>query len=164
MANNNVVSNIVMENARIIYRNFAGKTSKYNQNGLRTFNVLIPTDMAERLADDGWNIKWLPPLEEGGAKQAHLQVKVQYGRFPPKIVTITAGTTNQTLLTDRTVGLLDYADIESLDLVIRPYNWAVSGNTGVAAYLKTMYVTLVADEFEAKYEALLRSGDVNDRP
>lgn len=146
-----VTSNLRLENARIIYRNFSGKVSKYNQNGFRTFNVLLPTDVAETLLRDGWNVKWLDPQEEGDSKQAHMEVKVQYGRISPKIVTLTAGTRNRTMLTDETVGMLDFAEIAAIDLVIRPYNWEVSGNSGVKAYLKTMYVTLIEDEFEAKY-------------
>jgi len=149
-----VTSNIVLENARIIYRNFSGKISKFNQNGFRTFNVLLPTEVAEELLRDGWNVKWLDPQEEGDPKQAHMEVKVQYGRISPKIVTLTAGTRNRTMLSDETVGMLDFAEFATIDLVIRPYNWEVQGKAGVKAYLKTMYVTLVEDEFEAKYATI----------
>ena len=149
-----VTSNVKIEDARIIWLNFSGKVGQYNQNGFRTFNVLLPTNVGETLLKDGWNVKWMDLLEEGDLPQAHMEVKVQYGRIGPKVVAITAGTTNRTILTEDTIGTLDFAEIATVDLVIRPYNWEVSGNSGVKAYLKTMYVTLVPDEFEAKYAFL----------
>lgn len=145
-----VVSNVELRGAQIIYRNFAGKVSKYNKNGFRTFNVLLPTEVAVKMEKDGWNIKWLEPREEGDPRQAHTEVKVQYGRIRPKIVTVTGK--NKTVLTDETVGMLDYAEIANIDLVIRPFNWEVGTERGVKGYVKTMYVTLIEDEFEAEYQ------------
>jgi hypothetical protein len=62
----------------------------------------------------------------------------------------------KTALDDETVGNLDWAEIENVDLIIRPYNWVLhegtkAENRGVKAYVSSMYVTIVEDEFEAKY-------------
>ena len=49
------------------------------------------------------------------------------------------------------ISILDWADIKSTDITIRPYNYDVRGKSGVKAYLKTMYVTLEEDTWETKY-------------
>lgn len=149
MARKEIQQNVVIENARLIFRNFSGKQTRFNPQGVRTFCVLLPQDVGETLGKDGWNVKYLEPREEGDLRQPFLDVKVQFGSIKPKIVTITSR--GQTILDEDSVSNLDWAEIDNADLVIRPYNWEVSGKRGVKAYLKTMYVTLVEDEFERKY-------------
>lgn len=157
MAKKEITSNVIVENAKLIFRNFAGKPDKYNPQGFRTFCVKLEDDVAKTLEKDGWNIKWLEPREDGDPLQAIISVKVQYGSIRPKIVTITS--VGRTILDEDSVSMLDWAEMETVDLVIRPYNWEVSGKTGVKAYVKTMYVTLVEDEFEAKYRDDVPSAD-----
>ena len=141
--------NIVIENARIGFRNFSGKEGKYNPAGRRNFCVFLDSKIAEELIGDGWNIRYLEPRDPDDDKQAYLQVAVNFSNITPKIIVITSK--NKTTLEESTVNMLDWAEIENVDLIIRPYNWDVNGKSGVKAYIKSMYVTLVEDEFEKKY-------------
>lgn len=146
-----MVKNILqIENARIIFRNFSGKESQYNRAGDRNFAVIIENDeMAQKLIDDGWNVRILEPKNDGDEVSHYLPVKVSFSNIPPKIWVVKGN--KKTRLTEETIEELDYAQITNVDIAIRPYNWEVNNKTGVKAYVKTMYVTVEEDEFAYKY-------------
>lgn len=145
-----VENNLVIENARLTYRNFAGRAGKYNDEGDRSFGVAIEDpDLAERLAADGWNVHISKPKDPDEEPTYYISVAVSYRNRAPMITMLT--NRQRKTLTEETVSCLDYAEIENVDLVIRPYNWEAKGDTGVKAYLKSMYVTIEEDELAAKY-------------
>lgn len=149
-----IKSNIVIENARIGFRNFSGKEGKYNPPGRRNFCVFLEEPLAKTLEQDGWNVRWLQPRDDQEAEQGYLQVSVNYDNIPPKIIMITSK--GKTILDAESVSLLDWAEIKEIDLIIRPYNWVLQEGSknekrGVKAYVKSMYITIAEDEFEAKY-------------
>lgn len=147
------IENIKIENARIVFRNLSGKSDKFNpQGGKRSFSVVIEDpEFANELKREGWNIKQFNPSPDSDEEPAHfISVKVSYNNIPPHIYLCTSK--NKTLLNEDTVGQLDYAEISNVDIVITPYQYEMSGRTGISAYVKTMYVTVVEDEFASKYE------------
>lgn len=146
------IPNISVENARIIFRNFAGKESKFNPQGKRNFCLLINDEQAEKFKHDGWNVKYLNPRDPDDSPQPYIQVAVAFENFPPNVFLIAGG--KKTRLDEDSIASLDYAEIENVDLIINPSYWEVSGKSGIKAYLKNMYVTIVENEFEKKYRDL----------
>jgi hypothetical protein len=140
---------LVIENARIIFRNFSGREGMYNREGDRNFGVLLDEQLAKEMSEDGWNVKWLKPREEGEPEQAYIQVSVNFKGRPPRVVMISSrGRTN---LGEHEVELLDWADISTADLIMRPYEWAVNDKHGIKAYLQSIFVTIEEDALELKY-------------
>lgn len=157
--------NVTLEDKRIIYRNFKGAPGQFNKAGDRNFSVLLDPDEAQRLTDEGYNVKYLKPREEGDEPQAHLPIKINFEKgAPPRIVMITSRGRN--ILDEDTCEVLDYAYILNVDLIFGPYNWNVNGNTGKSAYLQSIYVTIEEDELERKYADIddlpTRSGRIDD--
>lgn len=146
----NEIKNISLEGCRLIFRNFSGKEGKFNSEGQRNFGVILPDELALKLANDGWNVKYLQSRDEEEGPTPWIKVKVSYGNIVPNIYLVTKR--NKTLLDEETVKSLDYAEIENVDIIIRPYCWNINGKTGITAYVKNMYVTVVEDEFAAKYD------------
>lgn len=144
-------NNLTIEDAKIFWKNFSGRGSTYNAEGSRNFCVEIDPETAEAMKADGWNIKYSKPREEGDEPQPYIQVTVKYGDYPPKIYMVTSR--NQTLLDEDTVGELDRAEIEKVDLIINGFSWTVNGKSGIKAYCKTMYVT-IAEDFGGRYSHL----------
>jgi hypothetical protein len=159
------IPDIVIEGAQLMYLNFAGRESQFNREGDRNCCVMVDDENAQRLIDDGWNVKSTKVREPGDVPQRYLPFSVRYPSKdhsrvrPPMIVLITSrGRVN---LDEDTVELLDQSDISNVDIIIRPYEWAVNGNTGVKAYLKALYVTLAENQFEQKYADIPEMGAGN---
>ena len=155
MPNPRVDNKLGIENARLLFRNFSGRESKYNRAGQRNFCVYIDDeDYAKQLIDEGWNIRVRPPRDDGEAPRYYLQVAVSFDNIPPTVFMLTKR--KRTRLDEESISTLDFAEIRNVDLTIRPYNWVIQEGTknekrGVKAYLQAMYVVIDEDEFAEKY-------------
>lgn len=146
------IKNIVIKDARLSFRNFAGRESMYNAKGTRNFGVIIDMEDAEELKEEGWNIKIRKAKNDGEEDIAYLKVRVNYnGPYPPQVYTITSK--KKTLLTEKNIASLDSADIKLARLEIVPSVWKSKINQaeGITAYLKVGYFEIVEDPFYDLY-------------
>ena len=154
-----MVQKINISNARICFRNIAGKPTKFNsKGGVRDFAIVLDTyEDVQALIDMGFSVKYFAKKEETDPDVPFLKVKVNFRYnddgtelLSPHIYIINNG--KKVLITPQTAEVVDQADIAYCDIVIRPYYYEVNGRAGVAAYLDKMYVNIEQDEFERKYE------------
>ena len=159
----------MVEDATLNWMNFKGKEGMYNREGQKTFCVDIDPDIAEEMAADLWNVKYhnAQPGEEGphivpdprpnskgkfiNLERPYIPVEARWDVRPPRVVMISS--TARTNLTEDTVDVLDYVDIETCDLICRAYRYETNGKVGLKAYLQSMFVTIREDALERKYQA-----------
>lgn len=150
---------LYIENARLIFRNFAGREGKYNKAGDKNFCVIIDDpDLAKELSNDGWNVRILAPRDEEEEPRYYIKVNVSYRKFPPKITTITGR--KKTSLDEESIVELDFADFVNVDLTISPSVWdRGDGDSGISGYLREMIATLEEDRWAEKYAYLDEGGN-----
>lgn len=149
MADKKRMDNAMLEGVRLVYRNFKGEGGLYNREGDRNFAVVLDDETAAAMKADGWNVKTKPPREPGEDEFHTLPVAVSFKGRPPQITMISSR--GRTRLDEESVETLDYVMIDDVDVILSPYQWEVSGNTGVKAYLEKIFVTIHEDALDLKY-------------
>lgn len=150
------VPDIIIEGLEFMYRpNFEGRAEKYNDEGNRYFNAKIPSiEMAQRLAEDGWNVKFTKPSRNAPNPEEHvpepyLEVTVGYAFRPPLVILIRDG--RQQPIGENLVGAIDSMEFDNIDVSIRAYAWSNDTGSGIKAYLKEFYGTVTMDDLRRKY-------------
>lgn len=159
-----------INDARIMWPNFSGSADRFNREGDRNFNLVIPTqEIADLLLNnkneygDHWNVKIKPPKGDGDVPFMHMPVKVKFNNRGPNVYLVPCskdeylarkldGTApNPVPLDEDTVKCLDDIDIISVDMDIRPYDGQMAnGMTFRTAYLSAMRVYQRVDRFAAE--------------
>lgn len=144
------LENVTLEGVKLIFSNFGGAEKPFNKEGDRNFGVLLDDETAEAMQLDGWNVKYLKPRDEGDKPQAMIRVKVNMksGR-KPRIFMVTSR--NKTMLDEASAEVLDWSNIKAADVTLNPYAYDVNGNTGITAYLVSIYATIEEDYLDLKY-------------
>lgn len=156
--NNNYIDDIILENTRIIHRNFEGRPGQYNRAGDRSFSAVIDPSLVEGLREQGWQVRELPPREgvDGSESLFFIPVRVNFeSNRPPRIAL--AMKNGLVELDEKTVKTLDQAEIIKVDCALHPHKWENNGKSGVKAYLRSMFVTIREDTLAEKYEAMYSS-------
>ena len=155
---------LTMEGAQLVYRNFSGASKKYNAAGLRNFHVILDPEQAKVLEEQGWNVKWPKPREDGEERNPTLKVWVRFDNYPPYILQKTSR--NQVELDEESIHILDRAELEHVALkVTGSYYKMEDGTEGFKAYLAQMFVTISESDLFAKYggpSTARRSPDKDD--
>ena len=153
MKTTNDIDGLVMEDVKLVLKNFSGKEDKFNRAGDRNFAVLLDDRVAAELTADGWAVKWFKIKNPDDEPQAFLKVKLNFkGRKPPLVVMISSK--GRTPLREDMVEMLDYVNMKTVDLIVRPYEWEAKGETGISAYLQSIFVTLDENYLDRKYADL----------
>lgn len=153
---------LVMEDARIMFRNFAGLEGQYNRQGDRNFCVMLDEGLARTMAADGWNIKTLKSRDADEDDQPYIQVAVSFKNRPPTIMMITSK--GRTPIPEDMCEVIDWIDIKTVDLIVSPYAWSVNGKNGIKAYLKSLYVVVNEDYLALKYANVPEIGAGSNEP
>lgn len=150
-----VGNKLYIEDAEIMFRNFSGReqTSQstgrvVNNEGNRNVSVLIPEDIAEEMAEAGWNIKIRPPKDEGDEPSHYMKVNISYRYQEPDIRTYVNRV--ETHVHEDTIGLLDDASIVSADVCV-----SKPKEVGRNGYLQELRLVIEPRPFDEKYADMM---------
>ena len=152
---------VEFKDARIIFRNFAGRPDDYTNEGDRSFTLVIPNvEMAEELQKDlnrygvGWNVRIKAPTQEGMDPMCTLKVKVKFNEDGPNpdIYLESNGRTQK--MTADNVHRLDRINIAHADIRITPYDSERRGECFRTAYLDAAWIVQEIDEYAARFNAM----------
>lgn len=147
-----------INDARITWKNFAGRGDRFNREGDRNFHLVIPDqEIADAMMADknqfgnSWNVKIKPPQNEGDVPFMHMLVKLKFNGRGPNVYLDRGQNRDPLLLNEDTISCLDDMDILSCDMDIRPYDDKLPNGTSFrTAYLSAMRVYPRVDRFAAQ--------------
>lgn len=155
MSDRKWINPVTIEGAKFHFKDFSG--NRYGKAN-RSIGIVLSPEMAEELANEGWNVRCLDATEEYPEAKYYIPVKMKYGvdrngKYRHPDIYMIAGD-KMTLLDEETVEQLDQAEIENCDLTFTPNFY----EDKITAYLSTMYVTIRMDHLALKYAKFNNSG------
>lgn len=134
--------NITIEEAEVMrgpFLNFEGRPTKYNTaGGKHLFSICLhDSEMAQELAEEGWNVKLYLPRDPQDEPMHYLEAEVRWGNYPPMVAIVDENKRIIGRLTEETVGTLDHTWIRSIDVTLRPYNY---DEGKIKAYANSLYI------------------------
>lgn len=147
MSGNKYVSFTNVPGDDIIFRNFAGRPTKFvPDGGKRTFTVLFDdAELAQRMIDDGWSVRFRGEEPDIPGRPS-LTVKVNFESHNPPIIEQNT-TRGCTRLDAESVCALDFDEIVSAKMRIRGWEYEPGK---LSAYLVRMEVD-IQDDYTDSY-------------
>lgn len=146
---------ITFRHAQIIYRNFTGRPGPYNEEGERSFAILLDEELAKGLVDRGLNIKPRRKLDDDDEQMYFLPVAVSYRKRPPRVYMVTGDgdvmPLRKTLLPEDMLEMMDNLELGEAHMVIALSNYDIRGTKGKKAYLQSFFGHVLMDELEQEY-------------
>lgn len=160
-----LIPNVTIRDAEVRYLNFEGRETQFKAAGNRSFRLMLPDDLADKMHYDGWNVNQTKPHR--GATDAeiasfeprpYIEVALSYKfeRMAPKIRLITSAVQRQ--IGEDLAFLVDQEDIVKIDLTINPSAWEVGEKSGIKAYLTEAFITVNESDLEREYNHIPLEG------
>lgn len=131
--------------------NFSGRPTKFNaQGGDRSFSIELEPEHAEKLAADGWNVKFPRDDDEYG-NLPRIDIKVKYNEKGPRPRIVCVTSHSRFDITEDTVDLIDGMDVATADVMCNSSFYDVNGKTGISAYLKQLVLVIEETELDRKW-------------
>lgn len=152
------INKIEIAGAQIKYTNFSGKGSRYNAEGKRNFELILPEEVALDLYDYGWRIRKNGYDERLGKKRTggvdenldepEYRLKVNVNLESPNPPKIFKKTTKHLVPCNKLyeIASLDNSDISDAFIEINGYDSKHEGK--YSGYLKTIVATVGSGMFE----------------
>ena len=149
-------SNVILKDVEILpggFRNFSGSPTPFNKDGgKRYFNIRLDEDLAKKFIDEGFS-----GIRDANAKRDDrdplwiMNVAVRFEPVPCHIWIYSTVGNNRRLMRESNVSMLDWMDIETADIEIRPSWWENNGRNGYKPYCANLFITPVENELTTKY-------------
>ena len=144
------------EDADITYRNFRG-----DDEGKRYFILNVPADAVEGMRADGWNVRQRKEANPDGENTYYIKVNVNTGARPSIIHTISKRNPDPDAVMDAEhYMMLDDAEFDGVDLIIRQKPYDYRGQKGISTVLKEAWFYIHESRLASKARG--RRAEVED--
>lgn len=149
---------VTLRDCQIIFRNFTGKKGPYNEEGDRSFAVLLDEGLGSELSERGLNVKPLRRRDEDDDQMYYLPVAVSYKIRPPRVYMVTGDGERVALrkqaMPEDLVHMMDLLDLGACHMVLSISNYDVRGTKGKKCYLQSFFGHVMLDELEQEYASV----------
>lgn len=175
--------NLNVENAALVFKNFAGDPTTFNPaGGKRTFGLVLNEEFADRLSKAGWNIKVRELRDEyiEGERTRTVSwdeynnnfrtefdnamiftevVVNEDSNFPPRIYKVTMLGEQKSMIEMPPAQYyrLDKEELYNVDIVVHPYRHgrSIANPDAKKGYLNSMYTMAIpSSDFNGKYAGI----------